>query len=259
MTTTWPADVDDFLVLDAQQQRNLMLAGLATCSDGQRGENFIIHRLGEWFPDLAGLAPLPADVLARQEKRHAADAAMRDAYSALMSEGVIRPDTRSGRTFCEVTATGRAAVAEAALPDGGRITFARRALAGIELHAALRSRGIDSHFMQGKFETALRDGSVFLEDSIRTLSTLPANTVGVKLASKAFSVSGKLTDPGQTPGEQAGLQGLCQGFFGFIRNQVAHQDFRYDSNKEAFQALMLLDYLTERLADAADRLGMPLN
>ncbi|HEX4730515.1 MAG TPA: TIGR02391 family protein [Solirubrobacterales bacterium] len=255
---TWPTDVDDFLALDAQQQRGLVLAGLAICPEGERGENFILHRQGEWFADLAGFGPLPADVPARQEKRHAAEAALREAYSGLMSEGLIRPDPRSGRTFCQVTAAGQAALAEAALPDGGRVTFARKALSGIDLHPALRKRQVDSHFTQGKYETALRDGSVFLEDSIRNLCGLPANLVGVKLASKAFSTSGKLIDPGQTPGEQAGLQALYQGFFGFIRNQVAHQDFRYDSNKEAFQALMLLDYLVERLAEAADRLSMQL-
>jgi uncharacterized protein (TIGR02391 family) len=253
---TWPADVDDFLVLDAQQQRNLVLAGLATCSDGQRGENFILHRLGEWFPDLAGLAPLPADVPARQEKRHDAEAALRDAYSALMSDSLIRPDPRSGKTFCEVTSTGRTALADAALPDGGRVAFARKALSGIELHSALKAREVDSHFVQGKFETALRDGSVFLEDAIRDLSGDPG--VGVKLASKAFAATGKLTDPALSGGEQAALQNLFMGFFGLVRNQVAHKDFRYDSSKEAFQALMLLDYLTEKLDSAAKRLGAGL-
>lgn len=254
----WPADVDEFLALDAQQQRSLVLQGLASCSDGERGENFILHRLGEWFADLAGLGPLPADVPTRQGKRHAAEAALREAYSALMSEGLIRPDPNSGKTFCQVTTTGHTALADAALPDGGRVAFARKALSAIELHPALRTREVDSHFMQGRYETALRDGSVFLEDSIRNLCGLPANLVGVKLAGKAFSDSGQLTDPGQTKGEQAALQSLYQGFFGSIRNQVAHQDFRYGSSKEAFQALMLLDYLVERLAEAAERLGTQL-
>jgi hypothetical protein len=45
------------------------------------------------------------------------------------------------------------------------------------------------------------------------------------------------------------------GFFGAIRNQVGHQDFKHASDKEAFQALMLLDYLTEKLDAAAQRLG----
>lgn len=55
-----------------------------------------------------------------------------------------------------------------------------------------------------------------------------------------------------------GLQNLYLGFFGAVRNQLPHQDFRYASDKEAFQSLMLLDYLTEKLDEAAARLGKQL-
>jgi hypothetical protein len=55
-----------------------------------------------------------------------------------------------------------------------------------------------------------------------------------------------------------GLQNLYLGFFGAVRNRLAHQDFRYASYKEAFQSLMLLDYLTENLDEAAARLGKQL-
>jgi uncharacterized protein (TIGR02391 family) len=252
----WPTNVEDFLALDAQQQRSLVLAGLASCPDGERGENFVLHRLGEWFPDLAGRAPLAPNVPARQEMRTAADAGLRESYSALMSDGLIRPDPRSGKTFCQVTSTGQTVLADAALPDGGRVAFARKALSATEVHPALRARHVDSHFAQGKFETALRDGSVFLEDAIRKLSGDPG--VGVKLASKAFSATGKLTDPGLSGGEQTALQNLFMGFFGSVRNQVAHKDFRYDSNQEAFQAFMLLNYLVEKLDSAAKHLGSEL-
>ena len=182
---------------------------------------------------------------------------MRDAYADLMSKGLIRPDPNSGRTFCELTQAGRSAVATAVLPDSARIAFAREALSGISLHPALRSRQVESHFRQGRFETALRDGSVFLEDSIRNLSGI-SGVVGVKLVSKAFSATGTLADPAMSGGEQAALQNLFAGFFGFVRNQVAHKDFRYPDHKQPFQALMLLDYLTERLAEAAARMGKQL-
>lgn len=193
---------------------------------------------------------------ARQAQRHSATEALEEAYALLMSKGLIRPNPRAGRTFCELTQAGRNAVEVAALPDGARIAFARDALSGLTLHPALCNRQVDTHFLQGKFETALRDGSVFLEDAIRNLSGEPG--VGVKLVSKAFSATGKLTDPALSGGEQAALQNLFVGFFGLIRNQVAHNDFRYESDKEAFQALMLLDHLVEKVGATAERLGAPL-
>ena len=127
------------------------------------------------------------------------------------------------------------------------------------LHPALESRQVGTHFRQGKFETALRDGSVFLEDSIRQVSGLGAGLVGVSLAAKAFATSGPLADPSRQPSEQAGLQQLFTGYVGFVRNQVSHKDFKYEDHKEAFQALMLLDFLVEKLDDAAMRIGKPLS
>lgn len=253
---TWPDDPADFLVLDTEQRADLLLAELARCSDGERGENFLKRRVGDWFADLRGLGPLPSNVPARQAQRHTATEALEDAYAALMSKGLIRPNPRAGKTFCELTQAGREAVEIAALPNGARIAFARSALTGLTLHVALCNRQVDTHFLQGKFETALRDGSVFLEDAIRKLSGDPG--VGVKLASKAFSATGKLANPSRSGGEQAAVQNLFTGFFGLVRNQVAHNDFRYSSNKEAFQALVLLDYLAEMLDSTAKRLGSAL-
>jgi Protein of unknown function (Hypoth_ymh) len=139
------------------------------------------------------------------------------------------------------------------------VTFARHAFDGVELHVALRNRQVDAHFRQGKFETALRDGSVFLEDSIRTLANLDSTLVGGRLASAAFADGERLADMTTPAGERKGLLDLFRGFFGAIRNQVAHRDFRYASPKEAFQALMLLDYLTEKLGAAANRNGQRLS
>jgi uncharacterized protein (TIGR02391 family) len=255
---TWPSDPAEFMVLDPEQQADLLLAGLLDCGDGERGRNFINNRVGEWFSDLTSGVGAPASFPRLKAERKQAMEALDDTYALLESRALIRADPRSGKTFCQVTAAGTAQVAATHLPDAARVAFARRALDGIAFHAALCNRHIDTHFLQGKFETALRDGATFLEDSIRTLGGLDAKLVGVKLASKSFSNTGKLTDTTMPAGEQVGIQNLYMGFFGTIRNQVAHKDFKYASDKEAFQALMLLDDLTERLQRAADRLGVPL-
>jgi hypothetical protein len=47
------------------------------------------------------------------------------------------------------------------------------------------------------------------------------------------------------------------GFFGAVRNPLAHTEFRYGNPKEAFQVLMLVDLLTDKLDAAARRLGKP--
>jgi uncharacterized protein (TIGR02391 family) len=254
----WPDDVADFLALDPEQRRMVLLEGLDGSPDNERGENFILFRRDGWFPELAGFGPLPANVPVRQDQRRAAEEALRDAYAGLMADGLIRPNPRAGNTFCVLTDRGKAELAGATHPDAGRVSFARLALTGIDLHQALRDRKVAEHFRQGKFETALRDGSAFLETAIRTLGGL-GGLSGVKLAAKAFAnTGGPLADPNASGGDQAALQNLYQGYFGFIRNEVAHNDFRFASNKEAFQALMLLDYLTERLAQSADRLGQTL-
>jgi len=254
----WPTDPADFLALDAEQQADVLLTGLADCPEGERGRNFYEARLSEWFYDLVSGVGNPQTFPRLQQQRHQATEALEDAYSLLETRGLIRPDLNSGTTFCKVTSAGIARLEAGQLVDGARVDFARRALAATELHPALRKRNVAAHFRQGKFETALRDGATFLEDGIRTLGNVDSKLVGVNLVSKAFSDTGSLTDRSVPSGEQAGLQSLYMGFFGRIRNQLAHKDFQYVSHKEAFQTLMLLDYLTEKLGEAAGRLGRQL-
>src|SRR4051812_13704427 len=80
--------------------------------------------------------------------------------------------------------------------------------------------------------------------AIRTLSGLPVSTLGVTLADQAFSRTGPLTDPAAHPGQQTGLQNLFKGFFGAVRNLIAHHNHRYADPKEALELLLLADLLT---------------
>jgi hypothetical protein len=43
-----------------------------------------------------------------------------------------------------------------------------------------------------------------------------------------------------------------------VRNLLAHNNHRYTDAKEAFELLPLVDYLTTKLAAAAQRLGRTL-
>jgi hypothetical protein len=80
------------------------------------------------------------------------------------------------------------------------------------------------------------------------------------LAQQAFAKAGNgpLTDPNEHPGQSTGLQNLFMGFFGAVRNLIAHTGHRYTDPREAFQLLMLVDLLTYKLDDAAQRIGLTL-
>lgn len=255
---SWPTDPRDMLAMDAEQRADWLLGELAHAGENERGENLIVFRVQLWFPELQNFGPSPAGLDATKARRDEADDAMRDAYQALMTRVHIAPSPRDGRGFCRITQAGRDHLAALAAPDRDRISFARRALT-VELHPALQRRHADTHFRQGKFETALRDGATFLEDAIRTLSGLPSTALGGNLASQAFAKGGPLTDPRQHSGEQTGTQRLFEGFFGAVRNVVAHREFRYSESKEALQLLMLLDLLTGKLDAAAQRTGQQLS
>ncbi len=144
------------------------------------------------------------------------------------------------------------------MPDARRITFGRGALEHVELHPALQGQGIDDLFRQGRYETALRDGSTYLEDAIRTLGCFTNADVGTKLCGKAFSATGPLADNRLVAGERDGWQQLYTGYFGAVRNKVAHRSFKYATDKEAFAHLMQLDLLVVQLAATAHRLGQQL-
>lgn len=253
----FPKDPDDFLNLDPEQQADMLLTALDAAAENARGTNLILWQLESWFRDLTSGRGDLRTFSVLQVKRGEADARLRDAYQLLGARALIRPLPRQP-AFCELTPAGRAHVESLVLPDSGRVTFARRALDAIDLHDALKAQEVDSHFLQGQFETALRDGSVYLEDAVRVVSNPGTSLSGVKLVSKAFAPGGPLADPARSPAEQTGIQQLFTGYVGAIRNLLGHQAFRYRSNKKALEHLMLLDLLIEEVADAAARLGTSL-
>jgi len=251
-----PSSAADYLALDPDQQADVLLGALATCPENERGRNIIVFTLQRWFPALGGFGPAPVGGFGgMQNERRAAEEALEEAYASLHSGGDIRPDPNSGGSFCQVTRKGQARLKATTMPNPRRVTFARLALEHVQLHPTLQARHIDDFFRQGKYETALRDGSTYLEDAIRTLGGFQNSDVGTKLCGKAFSANGPLADQSLVAGERDGWQQLYTGFFGAVRNKVAHRSFQYASDKEALSHLMQLDLLVEQLAATAARLG----
>lgn len=216
-----PSSAADYLALDHEQQADALLEALATCSDGDRGRNLINYLTQDgWFPGLVGFGGLPAGGFGpMQTERRAVTEALEEAYASLETGGDIRPDPGSGKTFCQVTGRGRARLQATTMPSARRVTFGRRVLEHVQLHSALQARDVDDFFRQGKYETALRDGSTYLEDAIRTLGGFQNSDVGAELCGKAFSASGPLADLNLVAGERDGWQQLYTGFFGAVRNR----------------------------------------
>jgi len=256
----WPSTAAEFLLLDPDQRADVLLESLATCPDGERGRNLIVFAAQRWFPALQGFGPIPTGAATQQmqQQRHAVTEAMEDAYAVLSARTLIVPDPRAGTTFCRLTQSGLAHLQSTAMPDAERVRFAARALDGLTLQSALSKRHVDTHFLQGKYETALRDCATYIEDAVRTLGAYGAGDIGVKLMSKAFAKAGPLSDQSAHAGQQTGVQRLFEGFFGAVRNLIAHTGHRYSDPKEAFQLLMLADLLVGELAAAAARTGQTL-
>jgi uncharacterized protein (TIGR02391 family) len=239
-----------------------LLGRLSAIDDGNRGRNLIAILLDELFLGTGGIGnmiqvdqtgiPTGGRAQRTQMKNR-----LEDAYSLLLSRNWIAQDPSSGDSFCRITEDGSRQLAQASGPDAERVAFAATAL-GFDLHPALRKRQVDVYFRRGDFETALRESATFLEDAIRTLAVLPASTLGVTLASQAFAKAGPLTDPNEHPGQATGLQNLFMGFFGAVRNLLAHTGHRYADPEEAFELLMLVNYLTSKLDAAAQRISKPL-
>ena len=159
-------DPAEFLGLDAEQQADLLLAGLGNCRENECGRNFLIFQLHEWFPEgIYGSVVRQSG--ARASVRREDAETLDDAYARLERQGFIRANPRAGTTFCKLTDEGRAHLEAPMQPDAARVAFAtgcwKRSCSILP-----RTRQVGAHFRQGKFETALRDGSTFLEDSIET-------------------------------------------------------------------------------------------
>ncbi|MGO9902771.1 MAG: TIGR02391 family protein [Solirubrobacteraceae bacterium] len=260
MTGTPPPVVDEILNLDDDGLALWLLRQLDTAPPNERGRNYVSERLAAWFPETKAIGAVQqVDQFgipkASSTRPALVERKLKEAYSLLITRNWIMPDPSSGKVFCDVTSLGRRQLAIVPGSDPDRMGFAAKALSVGDLHPALQARCVDLNFRQGRFETALRDSAAFLEDSIRNLSGLPSNLVGVRLAEQAFAPapSGPLTDPGEHAGEAAGLQRLFMGFFGAVHNRVAHTEFHYQDPKEAFQILMLVDFLTGKLDEAAQR------
>lgn len=98
-------------------------------------------------------------------------------------------------------------------------------------------------FFQSRFETAVFEAFKTLEVTIRSVSKLGHDLVGVQLASRAFHPDdGPLTDPQTEKGERVALMNLMTGALGSYKNPASHRRVQIEA-KEARDMIILASHL----------------
>jgi Protein of unknown function (Hypoth_ymh) len=152
-------------------------------------------------------------------------------------------------------------VDQSAPPEPPRSAEAGPALAGVSrprpvlmssielLDSELRARCLDlfeafrSDGNTDRLDTVLSEASRILENRIRSVAGLPADCVGLELASRAFGGASPILCVSNVTPEQDAAHLLFRGVFGFIRNHVQHQLVGGLLPDRVLQVLGLIDYL----------------
>jgi Protein of unknown function (Hypoth_ymh) len=123
-------------------------------------------------------------------------------------------------------------------------------MSSIELFdSELRARCLDlfesfrSDGNTDRLDTVLSEASRILENRIRSVAGLPADCVGLELASRAFGGASPILRVSNVTAEQEAAHLLFRGVFGFIRNHVQHQLVGGLLPERVLQVLGLIDYL----------------
>jgi hypothetical protein len=101
-----------------------------------------------------------------------------------------------------------------------------------------------------RLDTVITEGTRILEDRLRSTSGAPAETVGVELATYAFSPTSGRCRVSSVESEQQAVHMLFRGAFGFVRNPVHHRLMPTMDPVRAAQLLQFIDYLLTIIATA---------
>ena len=115
--------------------------------------------------------------------------------------------------------------------------------------AELRSRCVDlyTNFSEDgqhdRLDTVVTEATRILEDRLRRRSGAPETTVGVELATFAFSGAAPRILVSSIPAEQEAAHLMFRGLFGFVRNHVHHRLIGRLEPQRVLQILGMIDYL----------------
>lgn len=117
-------------------------------------------------------------------------------------------------------------------------------LGDVIVDAELRERCGDLLLAGGKFDRAIREAAVVLEDRVRT-AVGGSERLGISLMGYAFSEKNPRLRLSQSPREQIGAMQLYAGVMAFFRNPTGHQFKDAYTRDDAVRFVAMVDLLLQ--------------
>jgi uncharacterized protein (TIGR02391 family) len=177
-----------------------------------------------------------------QEKRYsnveAAQRVVEEAFAWLVTTGLLVPEASSNGSWCRVSRRGRRLLESGSFAS----LTAARLLSKDLLHVSIREQAWRA-FLRGEYDVAVFQSMKAVEVTLREVSGLGDQLVGVKLARAAFGEGGPLADPGAEGGERQARSDLFAGALGSYKNPQSHRHVALDDPLEAVEQIVFASHL----------------
>ena len=111
---------------------------------------------------------------------------------------------------------------------------------------ALREACLDLLNGKSRFDRAVNQALIVLEDRVRTMTGLPETMVGKALMNKALGEDGPIILSSIAP-EQDGSRLHFMGMYGMLRNPTGHRIIRTYDREDAVAVVLYVDFLLKLL------------
>jgi len=117
----------------------------------------------------------------------------------------------------------------------------------------LRERVLPLIARDKRYDTAVREACVILEDRVRAKAGASAAVIGLDLIKGAFHEDAGVLIVSEVANEQAGAHQLFRGMVAWIRNSFAHRVNDATAHGDALRIVAFIDYLLDEIGRARAR------